>query len=216
MPMDNNLMLSAAFHEAGHAVISKALGCILIQIEIHYTEERRRWEGSYNHMLAGSHSIFDEPILLQKSAKVAIAGILAQARFLIEQQANKSLRFCNHNDLGAWFAFFRDKSRTDTTPGYLKVSMSCENDAGLLMSEMIDGSLFSGSDSAGFNLCFDQVQGLSHDMMLSEVVTLLDDPRRWNAVDRLAKRLCGSTPTGPTQMRQLSQSEIVSELASGM
>lgn len=203
--------LAAAFHEAGHAVVSNALGCSVQQIEIHFSVERNRWEGSYRHKLAQSYSFGDEVVLLPKSAKVAIGGVLAQAKHLMEQKSGSPLRFSSDNDLRAWFSLFSEKKRSETAPGVIRVRM--QKDDGGCFEEEIDGSLYSGRDAAGFIQCFDQIQGLSHEALISEVLALLDDQSRWNAVDRLARKLVGCTPDAANGQRQLTQADISSELA---
>lgn len=204
-------MLAAAIHEAAHAVVSNSLECIVQQIEIHFCTERNRWEGSYKHKLAESYSFGDELVLLPKSAKVAIAGVLAQAKFLSEQTHGCRLRFSSDNDLKAWFILFSDKKRSEASPGVIRVRM--QKDDGGIVEDDFDGSLYSGRDAAGFIPCFDQIQGISHEALISEVLSLLDDPARWNAVDRIAKRLVSCPPAGNTEMHQLSQTELASELA---
>lgn len=211
MRTDEAEMLAAAFHEAGHAVVSNALGCSVQHIEIHFSGERSRWEGSYRHKLAQSYSCGDEVVLLPKSAKVAIGGVLAQAKHLMEQKSGCPLRFSSDNDLRAWFSLFSDKKRSETTPGVIRVRMQRED--GGCVEEEVDGSLYSGRDTDGFVLCFDQVQGVSHEALISEVLALLDDPSRWNAVDRLARRLVGCTPDAANGQCQLTQADIASELA---
>lgn len=211
MRTDYAEMLPAAYHESGHAVVSNALGCVVQQIEIHFSVERNRWEGSYRHKLAQSYSFGDEIVLLPKSAKVAVAGVLAQAKYLMEQKTGCRLHFSSDNDLRAWFTLFSDKKRSETTPGVIRVRM--RKDDGGCMEEEADGSLYSGRDAVGFIPCFDQIQGVSQETLISEVLALLDDAARWNAVDRLARRLVSCAPNGATEMRQLAQAEIATELA---
>jgi hypothetical protein len=203
-------MLSAAFHEAAHAVVSYANGCVVQQIEIHFSDELNRWEGSYRHKLAESYSSGDEPVLLPKSAKVAVAGVLAQAKHQFEQKNGCRLQFSSDNDLGDWIIFFADKKRTNTTPGVIRIKM--RTDDGKIVEDEVDGSLYSGRDTAGFILCFEQIKIVPYEDLISEVLALLDNPARWNAVDRLARRLVECSPVGTNQLRQLSQAEIASEL----
>lgn len=201
---------AAAIHEAAHAVVSNSLGCIVQHIEIHFSTERNRWEGSYKHKLAESYSFGDELVLLPKSAKVAIAGVLAQAKYLTEQKNECRLRFNSDNDLRAWFTLFSDRKRSEATPGIIRVKM--QKDDGGCVEDEIDGSLYSGRDAAGFIQCFDQIHGISHETLISEVLAMLDDAARWDTVHRLARRLVSCPPEGATEMRQLSQAEIASEL----
>ena len=65
-------MISAAIHESGHAVVSHALSCKVNFIEIRYSSERRRWEGSFGHRLPEpTDPLFGIVPLLKKGAKVA-------------------------------------------------------------------------------------------------------------------------------------------------
>ena len=93
--MDNKNAYFAAVHESGHAVVSHALGCDVKSIEIHYSGERERWEGSYSHRLPG---FFPTHSVIKKGAIVAVAGILAQAKMIASKAAGQNVRFATNNN----------------------------------------------------------------------------------------------------------------------
>jgi len=209
MQSDSANMLSAAFHEAGHAVVSNTLECIPNYIEIHYCGDRNRWEGSYHHTLADRSN--DGLTLLKKSAKVAVAGVLAQAKHMMEQRAGCQLTFSGDNDLVSWISLFSNETRSQSTPGKIIVRMKKYDNSGV--EEDINGSLYSSADALGFKQCFDIIPSIRYEILINEVLALLDDGCRWNGVDRLARLLVGCAPVDDTDMRKLSHDEITSLLA---
>src|SRR4051794_19196627 len=73
--------IAAAYHEAGHAATSLRLGCAVKELALFWSKDRQRWEGKYHHLHVTATSFFEEPIRLEKNSKVAVAGVLAQAKY---------------------------------------------------------------------------------------------------------------------------------------
>lgn len=199
-------VLSAAHHEAGHAVVSHKLGCIINEIEIHFEDSRNRWEGTYRHRLANEAAIFQIPQLLQKGAQVAVAGVLAQAKYDVAAEYDEDIHFDDANNLSEWFSFFRDKTRTEENPGSLTILFAFSKD-GQRSQHEVDGRQFGGADCQAFNQCIDQVAGISPDDLITEVLVFLDDDDTWSLIDRLAVELSNSEPEDEKGGRRLDLSQ---------
>lgn len=202
-------MRSAAIHEAGHAVISHALGCIVTEIEIHYGNDRQRWEGSYRHKLAETFDFFDIPILHEKNAKVSVAGILAQAKYHASETVSQPISFSKKNDIAAWVNVFRSRKQKDSLPGELQVLFTLSNTEGKVEKQVVDGSFFGGADAGPFIRCLEEVGNVQPVQLIQATIELLDREANWQSVLRLAEALRSQPITGDDQRRHMSRDMIV-------
>jgi hypothetical protein len=206
---------SAAIHEAGHAVISHALGCIVTEIEIHYGTDRQRWEGSYRHMLAETFDFFDTPFLRQKSAKVSVAGILAQAKYLASETVCQPIHFSKQNDIGAWVNLFRSRKQKDSLPGEIHVRFTLSSIDGQDQAQVVDGSFFGGADAGPFIQCLEEVGDIQPVQLIAATIELLDREANWLAVLRLAEALRSLPTKGENYQRKMSR-DIILPLLNGV
>ncbi len=206
---------SAAVHEAGHAVISHALGCIVTEIEIHYGTDRRRWEGSYRHKLAETFDFFDIPLLHQKSAKVSVAGILAQAKYLASEAVRQPIHFSKENDIGAWVNLFRSRKQKDSLPGEIHIRFTPSNTEGQDQAQAVDGSFFGGADAGPFIRCLEEVGNVQPVQLIQATIELLDREANWQTVLNLAEALRLLPATDENQQRRMSR-DIILPLLNGV
>src|SRR5580704_1014220 len=83
-------------------------------------------------------------------AKVAVAGMLTQAKFLAVQQFGEGAQFDTSADLGAMACFLRDNKSTEESPGSLIIGFVLGANTEKRNLEL-NGFDFSKEDSKAFN-----------------------------------------------------------------
>lgn len=211
--MDDQKM-ATAFHEAGHAYLNHVMGYKTEVLEIHFGTARNRWEGKLEKQKTDvKHlSVPDYIRHLRAIAKVAIAGVLAQAKHLGCISTQHRVIFSSANDIDAWFAFFRDRTRTPESPGLLTVIMMPEGGEGNEVCVPICGSYFGTADSRGFNDCFDRDAEVDHQDLIRETIRLLDDPTGWSRIETLAESLYRHPADAGNERQQMDQDAILAIL----
>ncbi|KAA0139168.1 hypothetical protein FYZ48_11040 [Gimesia chilikensis] len=205
--MNDKEMLSAAFHEAGHAIVAHKLGIEIQDIEIHFSEERNRWEGSFRPAddCGNDFPSQNEDITMKRNgAKVAVAGMLVQSKHNAMTETNQDLRFSSNNKIADWYLFFQDTKRTDTDPGSIFVTYEF-GDASSRTIE-VDGSLFGKADRLSL-LQYHAFENAESDTdFILEVIEEIDEFTTWKQIEKLASALCEVNEDG---VRKLGKEDVL-------
>ncbi|MFI4848410.1 MAG: hypothetical protein ACIAZJ_04895 [Gimesia chilikensis] len=203
--MNDKEMLSAAFHETGHAIVAHKLGIQVQHIEIHFNDERIRWEGSFRPDHGNGLLSQKEDVNMKRNrAKVAVAGILVQSKHKAMTETNQDLRFSSKNNIADWYLFFQDMERTDTDPG--SIFITYEFSDGSARTFEVDGSLFGGADRQSL-LQYSGLEEADRDTgFISEVIEEIDKVTTWKQIEKIAYALCELNEDG---VRQLAKDDIM-------
>ncbi len=169
--------VDAARHEAGHAVVGIRSGGI--PNEMHIRLEEGGW--------LGDCTFRNGKVSAEDLAAGAIAGCMAQAKSVAENQNGLTVVFDKAADLKALVHLLRDSDRqtSDADPGSCTMQFLAD---GRLSTITFDGAWFSGADAAHYRCARNtMVPGDWLDIQLiHSVMNDLDDPKNWKAVCAIA------------------------------
>lgn len=172
--------MDAARHEAGHAIVGVRSGGVLN--ELHVRLEEGRWLGDCTFQKG--------KVSAEDLAAGAIAGCMAQAKSVAENQNSLTVVFSKSADLRALVHILRDSDRK--TPGVDPGSCDMQFLAdGRQSTITFDGAWFSGADAARYRLARGTMfPGDSADIQLiRSVMADLDDSKNWRAVCAIAEAI---------------------------
>lgn len=164
---------AAAYHEAGHAVVAHAVGDTFSGIRISYCQEKDRWGGTTTDL--------NGPPGLGR-AKVALAGMLAEAKFKAG-----SVTFGAPTDS---LIEFVTTEHSEAEPG--EFSIVFRDESGQPREHIFPGELYSGKDRGQFHAMVRK--SVDPKVAVVGAMTILDEPSRWLAVISIAGALAGLCP----------------------
>ncbi|KAA5538593.1 hypothetical protein FYK55_27285 [Roseiconus nitratireducens] len=212
--MDDELV-SAAHHEAGHIVIAHALDSRVISLKLFWSD-LGRWFGESPVRLGkedpqGMEFIVRMPQLLTVSAKTALAGMLAQAKYEGIRKYGEGIQFDLDADLNALSEFLRDNSRTEANPGSIEFGFTTKS--GDRVTLRLSGHCFSTADSKSFNRSLRQVAGLDPFALTRETMQLIDLEANRINIKALATLVLKQPESGDDKLRSLTAEQILEVLS---
>ena len=151
--------------------------------------------------------------LSMAGAKSAVAGMLAQAKFLAMRQFGSEVRFDTSVDLEYMTAFLRDNNRTEESPGRFVIHFI--RHPGNETAEMENSGLcFSTEDSKGFNYYLAKGGDLDPLSLMKDTMRLLDEPANWKRVETLVSLVLRQAPFGENKWRALTAEQLLEALTS--
>ena len=215
--MEDLDLLAAAHHEAGHIAVAHALDGRVDGMEVFWSNTGRWFGRSPTRLtkedLDGFQMMLAMNSLSATGAKVALAGMLAQAKFLAAQQYDESVSFDISGPLDEIVAFLRDNKRTEESPGSVGLPLVSGRDGTKYCLEMA-GFSFSTADSKAFNYYLARSGNDSPASLLTDTMRLVDGTTIWMRIRSLATRLLSQNPTGDDRKRSLSAEQLLDLLSS--
>lgn len=179
---DQDKLLDAAYHEAGHVAIAHEHGVSDVTAET--------WPWPKYHQYRGRFSSRNRPKYIDQRASVAVAGMLAEAKFGAWRQ-ECSARFAK-SDIDSLVKALKEE-RSEDSPGEFTIEFVAESGNFL---HQISGFSYSGSDKYDFVRHTEEIKNPANPVsVITNTMTLLDEPARWAAVERIAHKLAAQQPT---------------------
>lgn len=209
-------LLAAAHHEAGHVAVAHAIDCRVDGLEVFWSD-LGRWFGRSpvglsKDKLDGLQAMMMMDKLSSTGAKVALAGMLAQAKFLALHQFGVGTRFDTKADLSELEVFLRDNKRTETSPGSAVISfVHGESVEGRTLD--LSGFVFSTEDSKAFNYYLARVESVTPKALVIETMRMINDDLHWMRIEALVDLLLKQVPTGDDKRRFLTADQLLSALS---
>lgn len=213
--MDDLELLAAAHHEAGHIVIAHSLNCRVDGLEVFWSD-LGRWFGRSpmgltKESLDGLQVMMQMASLSVNGAKAAVAGMLAQTKFLATQQGGEEVQFDASSDLSEMVVFLRDNMRTEESQGCVVVSFLTGASKEKKRIEF-NGLCFSTADSKGFNYYLSHSGCSDPETLVRETMQMLDNESTWAKVKKLASLVLSQPSTGEEKRRSLTADQLLEAL----
>jgi hypothetical protein len=196
MNRDRFKLLSAAYHEAGHATVAIANGIEFNWIAVFRGGiARQPWSGKFSSDLTGHR--YDTSHL----AMVDIAGMISESRFTSIVQLGRSISFAGDaaSQLADQIAAIPDK-RDPKKKFVVPISFDRQT-----KPVRVSAFSLSGTDLRGFR---SRTRLVKPGVILSKVMTLLDNQSQWDIVERIAEALVAEAASGFDERRELTSAEI--------
>ena len=209
--VDELELFAAAYHEAGHVVIAHSLNCRVDGLDVFWSD-LGRWFGCSpialtTEKLDGLQVEMQMASLYENGAKVAVAGMLAQTKFLSPQQDGEEVQFDASSDLSEMVVFLRDNMRTEESPGVVVVSVLVGASKEKKNIEF-NGLCFSTADSKLFNSNLMRSGRSDPETLVRETMQMLNDEAAWAKVKKLATLVLRQPSTGAKKRRSLNASQL--------
>ena len=184
--MTDEGIVSAAHHEAGHAVLGKSQGLVPIYVEIRYNATKRRWEGTTEFPELCGPPI-EEKIAIQMA--ICFAGCFAQVKYAI--------RALHPTEPIPWKELFEWMVVGSNEP--LDISLS-SGDTIHVPSWWFEGhdkqTLEYIADVTSEHLGERRFLGLLQKAVPRTTVPVLEDPKSWGKLEHLASLLVRAVDGG--------------------
>jgi hypothetical protein len=209
--VDERELFAAAYHEAGHVVIAHSLNCQVDGLDVFWSD-LGRWFGCSpivltTEKLDGLQVEMQMASLSVNGAKAAVAGMLAQTKFLASQQDGEEVQFDASSDLSEMVVFLRSNKRTEESPGCVVVCVLIGSSKEKKKLEF-SGLCFSAADSKWFNSNLMRSGRSDPETLVGETMQMLNDEATWAKVKKLATLVLRQPPTGAEKRRSLNASQL--------